>query len=88
MFILSYILKLILLRQLTALDCKYGEWSHFGSCTCNQGTCGTCQKKRVKNVVQKCAHGGDCSCKKVVEAVDCSRPCRKMKYRLTYWLIH
>ena len=61
------------------MDCKLGEWSSWGRCQCEGGrTCGKCSKKRVQEVVQNCANGGNCDCMRSEETADCSIPCREM----------
>ena len=55
-----------------------GEWSRWGHCRCNEGTCGSCNMIRVQEVVQNCANGGDCNCIRSEETADCSKPCRKL----------
>ena len=55
-----------------------GEWSDFGKCVCDKGTCGKCKKIRNKRVKVQCQNGGDCTCTKEQQIEDCSKPCRKI----------
>ena len=66
-----------------------GEWSGYGRClncdtTGKHGKCGKCKKLRVQEVAQYCAHGGDCTCERKKEQIDCEIPCRK-KNKSTFY---
>ena len=58
-----------------------GEWSSFGHCVCDKGTCGTCRKESFREITKQCAHGGDCTCRRESMTADCSKPCRKIAYK-------
>ena len=72
--------------RIIAVNCEMGQWSSFGKCVYNRGTCGTGQMMHTRAVIKQCAHGGDCSCRKEEVGVDCSKPCRKINITYTYIL--